>query len=219
MTGIIVLTLRVALISMAIVVPSAIAVAALSWRWRARPLVDALATLPLVLPPTAVGFILLRIFSRNALLGGLLGRAGFDVVFTAQAVVIACVVMSFPLMFLATRAAIDASDVRLFDIARTLGASPARAFLTVTLPLCWRGLLAGAMLAFCRSIGEFGATILIAGDIPGRTQTIALAIYDSVNLGHDRAAMLLVVCVVLIAATAIVASEFLVGRQRRRGTS
>ncbi len=205
--SIVALTLRVAAISTLIVAPLATILAALSWRSRsnARTILDAVATLPLVLPPTAVGFILLQIVSRNLL-------------FTWIAVVIACSVMSFPLMFLAARAAIDSSDVRYFDVARTLGASPIRAFGTITLPLAWRGLLAGVILAFCRAIGEFGATIIIAGNIPGRTQTLALAIYDRINAGHDDQAKLLVVYVVLIAVTAIIASELLVQRQRRRAS-
>jgi molybdate transport system permease protein len=203
--AIVALTLRVAAISTLIVTPLATILAALSWRSqsKARTILDAVATLPLVMPPTAVGFILLEIVPRELL-------------FTWIAVVIACSVMSFPLMFLAARAAIDSSDVRYFDVARTLGASPLRAFATVTLPLAWRGLLAGVILAFCRAIGEFGATIIIAGNIPGRTQTLALAIYDRINSGHDDQAKLLVVYVVLIAATAIVASELLIQRQRRR---
>lgn len=216
MSGIVGLTIRVAIVSTLIVAPLAVILAAISWRSRWRPVIDAVAMLPLVLPPTAVGFVLLEILSRNAPVGRFLQQAGIDFVFTVRAVVLACVVMSFPLMFLAARAAIDDSDPRYFDIARTLGASPLRAFATVTLPLAWRGLLAGVILAFCRAIGEFGATIMIAGNIPGRTQTLALAIYDRVNSGHDRDAVLLVVYVVLIAATAIIASEFLIRRQRRR---
>ncbi len=201
------LTLRVAAISTLIVAPVATILAAISWRARsnARTILDAIATLPLVLPPTAVGFLLLEVLSRNIL-------------FTVAAVVIACAVMSFPLMFLAARAAIDGSDIRYFDVARTLGASPLRAFATVTLPLAWRGLLAGVILAFCRAIGEFGATIIIAGNIPGRTQTLALAIYDRINSGHDNAAMQLVLYVVIIAITAIIASELLIRRQRRRAS-
>ena len=188
-----------------IVAPLATLLAAISWRSRsnARTVVDAIATLPLVLPPTAVGFLLLQILSR-------------DILFTAAAVVIACAVMSFPLMFLAARAALDSSDVRYFDVARTLGATPLRAFSTVTLPLAWRGLLAGVLLAFCRAIGEFGATIIVAGNIPGRTQTLALAIYDRINSGNDNQAMQFVVYVILIAITAIIGSELLIRRQRRR---
>ncbi|HEX9405876.1 MAG TPA: ABC transporter permease subunit [Thermoanaerobaculia bacterium] len=201
------LTLRVAAISTLIVAPVATILAAISWRARsnARTILDAMGTLPLVLPPTAVGFLLLEVLSRNIL-------------FTVAAVVIACAVMSFPLMFLAARAAIDGSDIRYFDVARTLGASPLRAFATVTLPLAWRGLLAGVILAFCRAIGEFGATIIIAGNIPGRTQTLALAIYDRINSGHDNAAMQLVLYVVIIAITAIIASELLIRQQRRRAS-
>jgi len=201
------LTLRVAAISTLIVAPVATILAAISWRARsnARTILDAMGTLPLVLPPTAVGFLLLEVLSRNIL-------------FTVAAVVIACAVMSFPLMFLAARAAIDGSDIRYFDVARTLGASPLRAFATVTLPLAWRGLLAGVILAFCRAIGEFGATIIIAGNIPGRTQTLALAIYDRINSGHDNAAKQLVLYVVIIAITAIIASELLIRRQRRRAS-
>ena len=201
------LTLRVAAISTLIVAPVATILAAISWRARsnARTILDAMGTLPLVLPPTAVGFLLLEVLSRNIL-------------FTVAAVVIACAVMSFPLMFLAARAAIDGSDIRYFDVARTLGASPLRAFATVTLPLAWRGLLAGVILAFCRAIGEFGATIIIAGNIPGRTQTLALAIYDRINSGHDNAAKQLVLYVVIIAITAIIASELLIRQQRRRAS-
>jgi len=200
--SVVALTLKVAAISTLIVAPLATMIAALSWRSRAGVALDAIATVPLVLPPTAVGFLLLQVLPR-------------DVLFTQVAVVIACAVMSFPLMFVAARAAIDASDVRYFNVARTLGASPLRAFATVTLPLAWRGLLAGVILAFCRAIGEFGATIIIAGNIPGRTQTVALAIYDRINLGHDNEATMFVVCVLVIAVTAIIASELLVRRQRR----
>ncbi len=212
MLPIVALTLRAAAISTAIVTPLAIALAALAWRAPSplRAAIDAVGTLPLVLPPTAVGFILLQLLSRNGPFGGL------DILFTPTAVVVACAVMSFPLMYGAARASIDAAELRYFHIARTLGASPLRAFTTVTLPMAWRGLAAGVVLAFGRAIGEFGATILIAGNIPGRTQTLALAIYDRVNSGRDADAMMLVLCVTLIALTAVVAGEMLVRRQRRQ---
>ena len=205
--SVIALTLQVAATSTLIVAPLATILAAISWRARlkARSAFDAVATLPLVLPPTAVGFLLLQVLPRNLL-------------FTVTAVVIACSVMSFPLMFLAARAAIDSSDIRYFDVARTLGASPLRAFATVTLPLAWRGLLAGVILSFCRALGEFGATMIIAGNIPGRTQTLALAIYDRLNSGYDNEAMIFVIDVVVIAITAIIASEMLVRTQRRRAS-
>jgi molybdate transport system permease protein len=212
MLPIVALTLRAAAISTAIVTPLAIALAALAWRAPSplRAAIDAVGTLPLVLPPTAVGFILLQLLSRNGPFGGL------DILFTPTAVVVACAVMSFPLMYGAARASIDAAELRYFHIARTLGASPLRAFTTVTLPMAWRGLAAGVVLAFGRAIGEFGATILIAGNIPGRTQTLALAIYDRVNSGRDADAMMLVLYVTLIALTAVVAGEMLVRRQRRQ---
>jgi molybdate transport system permease protein len=207
--GIVLFTLKVAAFSTAVIALPALALAA--WSWRAsgltRTLVDAIGTLPLVMPPTAIGFLLLALLSR---------QHAVDVLFTQTAVVIACAVMSFPLMFNAFRVAIDDANVRYFDIARTLGATPLRAFTRVTLPLAWRGLASGVILAWCRAIGEFGATILIAGNIPGRTQTLALAIFERVQAGDDAAAVPLLVYVVVIAFAAVIASELLSRRQRRR---
>jgi molybdate transport system permease protein len=141
---------------------------------------------------------------------------GVDVLFTPKAVVMACGVMAFPLMFTAFRVAVETTERRYFDIARTLGATPLRAFVRVTLPLAWRGLLSGVLLAFCRALGEFGATILIAGNIPGRTQTLALAIYDRVQNGHDAEAGVLVFYVVAVAWVLVGASGLLITQQRRR---
>lgn len=202
--GLVLFTLKTAAISTIVIFPFALALAALAWHAgaRTRALLDALGALPLVLPPTAVGFVLLQILWR-------------DILFTPAAVVIACSVMSFPLMFTAFRVAIDSSERRYFDLARTLGATPARAFARVTLPLAWRGLLSGVILAYCRAIGEFGATILIAGNIPGRTQTIALAIYDRVQTGRDREAMMLVVFVVMIAFASSAVAGMLTRREAR----
>jgi molybdate transport system permease protein len=211
--GIVVFTLKVALISTVAIAPFALALAA--WSWRAsgvtRTIVDAVGTLPLVMPPTAVGYILLELLSRQHTIGRAIP---FDILFTPAAVVIACAVMSFPLMFNAFRTAIDDSNERYFDIARTLGASRIGAFVRVTLPLAWRGLAAGVILAWCRAIGEFGATILIAGNIPGRTQTLALAIFDRVQSGESATTLLLYV--VVIAFAAVVGSELLSRAQRRR---
>jgi len=204
-------TLAVAAISTIAIAPIALALAAWSWRAGVRAaVVDTIAMLPLVLPPTAVGFLLLELFSRRGPLGFL------HVLFTPAAVVIACGVMSFPLMFTAFRVALETTERRYFDLARTLGATPARAFARVTLPLAWRGLLSAVLLAYCRAIGEFGATILVAGNIPGRTQTLALAIYDRVQTGRDQEAALLVVYVVLIALSLAGVSTMLINRQRRR---
>ena len=124
--------------------------------------------------------------------------------------------MSFPLMFTAFRVAIETSDRRFFDVARTLGATPLRALLRITLPLSWRGLLSGVLLAFCRAIGEFGATVLIAGNIPGRTQTLALAIYERAQAGDRAGAGMLVVFVVAIAWVLVAFSSILIAQQRRR---
>jgi molybdate transport system permease protein len=210
-------TLKVAAISTIAIAPFALALAAWSWRAGVKGIVlDAIGTLPLVVPPTAVGFVLLELLSRRAPVGRLLDRVGVDVLFTPKAVVIACGVMAFPLMFTAFRVAIETTERRYFDIARTLGATPLRAFLRVTLPLAWRGLLSGVLLAFCRALGEFGATILIAGNIPGRTQTLALAIYDNVQNGHDADAARLVVIIVIVAWVLVGASGLLIAQQRKR---
>jgi len=217
MPHILLFTLTIAAISTICIAPVALALAAWSWRAGTKGLVvDAIGALPLVLPPTAIGFVMLEILSRRSPVGALLQRMGVDVLFTPKAVVLACGVMSFPLMFTAFRVAIETSDRRYFDVARTLGASPLRAFLRVTLPLAWRGLLSGLLLAFCRALGEFGATILIAGNIPGRTQTLALAIYDRVQNGSDREAAILVLYVVAMAWVLVAISSVLIAQQRRR---
>ena len=214
---IVLFTLKMAALSTIAIAPFALALAAWSWRAGAKGIVlDAIGALPLVIPPTAVGFVLLEMLSRRAPLGALLDRVGVDVLFTPKAVVIACGVMAFPLMFTAFRVAVETTERRYFDIARTLGATPLRAFVRVTLPLAWRGLLSGVLLAFCRALGEFGATILVAGNIPGRTQTLALAIYDRVQLGRDAEAAVLVFYVVAIAWVLVGASGLLIARQRKR---
>ena len=211
-------TVRVAVISTVVITPLALMLAAATriMPGRLRTLVESIATLPLILPPTAVGFILLDIFSRFSPLGRVLSSAGIEVLFTPTAAVIAAAVMSFPLIFRAFRTAIESADYKYFDLARTLGAGPLNAFVRVILPLSWQGLLSGVLLAFCRALGEFGATILIAGSIPGRTQTLALAIYDNVQAGRDDQAARLLLFVVVIAFGAIAASEILMRRQRQR---
>ncbi|MHB8527601.1 MAG: molybdate ABC transporter permease subunit, partial [Candidatus Acidiferrales bacterium] len=142
---------------------------------------DGIFLLPLVLPPTVVGFLLLLIFGRNGPLGRLLLHFGASVVFSWPATVIAAAVVSFPLMYLSVRAALEQVDPHLLQAARTLGASEWRVFRRVELPLAWPGILAGTILAFARALGEFGATLMLAGSIPGRTQTIPIAIYFAVE--------------------------------------
>ena len=209
-------TLRVAALSTALIVPPGLALAWLLARfeWRGKSLVETIVTLPLVMPPVATGLLLLKVLGRRHVLGRLLERAGIDIVFTWRAVVIAMMVMSFPFLVRGCRVAFEEVSVRMEQIARTLGASEWRVFLTITLPLAVRGITGGVVLAFARAIGEFGATILFAGNIPGRTTTLSLAIYDRVQLGHDTDAYQLLGVTVVIAFVAIWTSETLLRRRR-----
>jgi len=154
-------------------------------RFPGRALLESILLLPLVLPPTVVGFYLLILLGRSGPLGATLEAAGMEIVFTWRAAVIAAAVASLPLVVKAVQAAFEGVDPRIEAAARTLRSAPS-VFLTVTLPLAWRGILAGLILAFARGLGEFGITLMLAGSIPGRTQTLALAIYDAVQ-GNDLA--------------------------------
>jgi molybdate transport system permease protein len=162
-----------------------VGLAAAAWRERRTgplmALVDGVFVLPLVLPPTVVGFLLLLLLGRNGPLGKLLLRVGRTVVFSWPATVIAAAVVAFPLMYLTARAALEQVDPHYLEAARTLGASEWRVFSEVALPLAWPGVLAGTILSFARALGEFGATLLLAGDIPGKTETIPIAIYFAVE--------------------------------------
>ena len=160
--------------------------AAAVWRQRyttsaAMALVDGIFLLPLVLPPTVVGFLLLLLFGRNGPFGKLLLQFGATIVFSWPATVIAAAVVAFPLMYLTSRAALEQVEPELLQAARTLGASEWRVFREIALPLAWPGVLAGTILSFARALGEFGATLMIAGNIPGRTETIPIAIYFAVE--------------------------------------
>lgn len=214
-TSILLFTTALAALTTVLLVPVAIP---LAW-WLSRPgapaaktLVETVATLPLVLPPTAVGLLLLSLFSTQSAIGATLDRIGIDVVFTWKAVVIATWVMSVPLFVRSARTAFEEVDVRLLGVARTLGANRTRVFFTVALPLAWRGVVAGMMLSFCRALGEFGATILIAGNIPGRTQTLALAIFQRAQMGDDAGAMRLVAITVVLAFVVVLGTEVLLRR-------
>lgn len=151
-------------------------------------LLDAGINLPLVLPPTVLGYYLLVALGARSPVGIWLESLGIRLVFTWQGAVIAASIVALPLIVQSTKAAIEAVEPSLQDVARTLGRSEAAIFLSVTLPLAWRGLLAGSMLAFSRALGEFGATLMVAGNIPGRTQTLSIAIYDAVQSGNAAAA-------------------------------
>ncbi|MGA8222856.1 MAG: molybdate ABC transporter permease subunit [Candidatus Acidiferrales bacterium] len=147
----------------------------------AMALIDGIFLLPLVLPPTVLGFLLLLLFGRNGPLGKLLLRLGTTIVFSWPATVIAAAVVAFPLMYLTARAALEQVDPEYLQAARTLGATEWRVFREVALPLAWPGVLAGTILSFARALGEFGATLMLAGNIPGKTETIPIAIYFAVE--------------------------------------
>jgi molybdate transport system permease protein len=178
-----------------------------------KALVETLLALPLVLPPVATGFLLLQLFGRNSVVGRTFDALGVPIVFTWKAVVIAMAVMSFPLIVLSVRAGLEQVDRRYEQVAATLGAGPWRVFLTITLPLAARSVVAAAILGFARALGEFGATIVIAGGIPGQTQTLAVAIFNLTEAGRDADAnRLLLVSAALALAAMLVANMV----QRRR---
>ena len=161
-------------------------------RFPGRDLLDAVLTLPMVMPPTVLGYYLLVVIGSQGVVGAwLLQHFGIRLIFTWQAAVIAATIVAFPLVFKAARAAFESVDPQLEDAARTLGVSEAAVFFRVSLPLAWRGILAGLLLSFARALGEFGATLMVAGNLPGKTQTAALAIYDAVAAGRDSEALML----------------------------
>ena len=201
-------SLLMATLATALVLPVGVAVAWLLARRRfvGQALVETLVTLPLVLPPVATGLILLRLLGRRGPVGRLLETVGLEVVFTWRAVVVAMAVMGLPLLVRAARAAFDDVDRRCEEVAATLGASPVRVFFTITLPLGRRGVLAGAVLAFSRALGEFGATIMIAGALP-ETRTLSVAIYGYTQTGQETAALALLGVAVVLAFGAVFASN------------
>jgi molybdate transport system permease protein len=207
-------TLAVSTLATALILPPGLLIAWLlaRHRWPGRSLVETLVALPLVLPPVATGLLLLRLVGRRGPLGRMLDRIDLDVVFTWRGVVLAIGVMSFPLLVRGARTAFEEVDPQLERMARTLGAGRSRVFLTVTLPLAARGILSGLLLAFARAIGEFGATVVVAGNIPGRTSTLSLAIYQLIQLGHDDGAFRLVGVAAVIAFSAVWLHEALLRR-------
>ena len=171
-----------------------------------RALIETVVSLPLVMPPVATGLILLMLLSRRGSIGRILAWLGIDVVFTWKAVVLAMATMGLPLLVRTARAGFEQVNARYERVAATLGASPARIFVTVSLPLAWPSVLAGAVLAFARALGEFGATIIVAGNIPGATSTLAVAIYGYAETGQDS----LAVALILVSVTVADASNMLV---------
>jgi molybdate transport system permease protein len=214
-------TLQVALLSTLAILPPGLFAAWALARWRGptsrvKPLVETFLALPLVLPPTAVGLLLLQLLAPRSFLGRMLAAMSFDVVFTWRAVVVATAVMSFPLLVRSARTAFEEVDPRLLQVARTLGSTPFDVFRRVTLPLAFRGVVAGTVLAFSRALGEFGATVIVAGYAPDGHQTLALAIFERTERRADPAAMRLVLIAVVLAFVAIWTSEVVTRRRARR---
>lgn len=174
------------------------------WRFPGRETLDTLLTLPMVMPPTVLGYYLLVLVGRNGPIGHWLDTTlGVQLIFTWQGAVLAAAIVSFPLVFKPARAAFEAVDTELEQAARVLGVREAGVFLRVSLPLAWRGILPGLLLAFARSMGEFGATLMVAGSIPGKTQTLSIAVYEAVQAGQDDRALFLVVVTSVICMGAL----------------
>jgi len=199
------LTVSLALVATAITLPPGVLLAWVLARreFRGKTFVETLVSLPLVMPPVATGLILLYLVGRRSAVGRLLMSAGIEILFTWKAVVLAMAVMSFPLVVRTARAGFEQVSTRYEDIAATLGAGPARIFLTVSLPLALPGVLAGGVLGFSRAVGEFGATVMVAGALPGSTRTLAVAIYTFTETGQDQEAAWLLAASVLIAFIAM----------------
>ncbi len=177
-------------------------------RFVGRELLDALLTLPMVMPPTVLGYYLLVLIGRNGPIGAWLQQMfGIQLIFSWQGAVIAAAVVAFPLVLKGARAAFEAVDTQLEQAASVLGLSPLAVFLRVSLPLAWRGVLSGTLLAFARSMGEFGATLMVAGSIPGKTQTLSIAVYEAVQAGQDDTANLLVVITSLVCMVVLVSAN------------
>ena len=210
-------SISVGLASTLLILPFGIALAWLFARkeWPLKSVIETAVLLPLVMPPVSTGLILLKIFGRRSPLGQWLYERGIEVVFNWKGVLIAMSVMSFPLLVRSVRTSFAEVNLRLEQIAATLGASPLRIFFVVTIPLAYKGIVAGALLAFSRALGEFGATILLAGNIPGQTQTLSLAIYNYVQLGKDSEAYTMLGITVGLAFLFVWCSEWLLRAERK----
>ena len=210
-------SISVGLASTLLILPFGISLAWLFARkeWPLKSVLETIVLLPLVMPPVSTGLILLKIFGRRSPLGQWLYERGIEIVFNWKGVLIAMSVMSFPLLVRSVRTSFAEVNPRLEQIAATLGASPLRIFFVITMPLAYKGIVAGALLAFSRALGEFGATILLAGNIPGQTQTLSLAIYNYVQLGKDSEAYTLLGITVALAFLFVWCSEWLLRSGKR----
>jgi molybdate transport system permease protein len=204
------LSLKVALWATAIDVVLGIATgyALARWKFFGRDVVDSLLLLPMVLPPTVLGYYLLVVIGRRGTFGGWLWSTfGINLIFTWQGAVIAAAIVSFPFVCKSARAAFEEVDPRFQQGARVLGSNEIAVFFRITLPLAWRGILAGVLLAFTRALGEFGATLMVAGSIPGKTQTLSIAVYEAVQAGQDDLANRLVLIISIVAVVVLVAAQ------------
>jgi molybdate transport system permease protein len=211
-------TAWVSALSTLLILPSGLLIAWLLARydWKGKSVVETVVALPLVMPPVATGLILLKLFGRRGPVGSFLHNTlDLEIVFTWRGVLLCLGVMSFPLLVRSARVAFEEINPRLEQIARTLGASDWRAFVTITIPLAARGIVAGMILAFARALGEFGATIMVAGNIPGQTSTLSLSIFQSVQLGQDSHAFRLLGVSVMLAFAAVWTSEYLLRKTRK----
>jgi molybdate transport system permease protein len=199
------LTVSMALVATLVVLPPGVLLAWVLARrqFAGKTFVETVVSLPLVMPPVATGVILLYLVGSRSPIGRALASIGIEVLFTRKAVVMAMAVMSLPLVVRTARAGFEQVSTRYEDIAATLGAGPARIFLTISLPLAWPGVLGGAVLGFSRAVGEFGATVMVAGALPGSTRTLATAIYTFTEIGQDREAAVLLAVSVTIAFVAL----------------
>lgn len=214
------LTLKVAAWATAVAVGAGVAVGYAMARTRlpGQRLIEALLLLPMVLPPTVLGYYLIVLLGRHSALGGWLhAQFGFSLLFTWQGAVVAASLVAFPFVFATARAAFEGVDRQLEQAARVLGASALKVFVRVTLPLAARGIAAGAMLAFARAMGEFGATLIIAGNIPGQTQTLSLAVHDAIQAGNDAQANALVIVISVVCMAVLVVSGSLLKSGSARG--
>ncbi|HXR07837.1 MAG TPA: molybdate ABC transporter permease subunit [Candidatus Acidoferrum sp.] len=212
-------TAWVSALSTLVILPFGLALAWLLARrdWPGKLLVETLVMMPLVMPPVATGLLLLKLLGRHGALGRFFhDTLDLEIVFTWRAVLVALGVMSFPLLVLCARVAFEQVNPRFEQIARTLGAGEARVFFTITLPLAWRGILGGMTLAFARALGEFGATIMVAGNIAGQTSTLSLSIYQHVQLGQDAQAGRFLAVSVALAFIAVWTTQCLLLRRPRR---
>lgn len=213
------LSLKVALWATAINLVLGVALGFLLARKRfiGKDLLDSLLTLPMVLPPTVLGYYLLVVLGRHGPLGSWLDEQfGIQLIFTWQGAVIAAAVVSFPLVFKPARAAFEEVNKEFEQAARVLGVDELAIFFRITLPLAWRGILAGVLLAFARALGEFGATLMVAGSIVGKTQTLSIAVYEAAQAGQDQMANFLVIITSIVCILVLLSAKKLSPKALRR---